>query len=142
MLSFFADYTMAQQDEVTYKMPDCIPDSELSLHVEEVDGAKNDTGYVYCIAEYDESKRQTGYFKIGTTANYRNRISDLKTGNVRELRWCGEPQYVEKRLDKEKAAHIALSTYAVDYGGGKEWFKVAEHQRNSFYDTFRKAIGK
>ena len=30
------------------------------------DGASNDQGYVYCIAEYDEDGKETGYFKIGT----------------------------------------------------------------------------
>ena len=37
----------------------------------------------------------------------------------------------------EQTAHNALSKYAVDLGGGKEWFKaVTQNEKQDFYRLF------
>ncbi|MCG8621957.1 MAG: GIY-YIG nuclease family protein [Proteobacteria bacterium] len=103
------------------------------------DGASNDEGYVYCIAEYMDG-RETGYFKIGTAKDSDKRLKDLQTGNPCELKIWKEPQWVSKRLNAEKAAHAALKEYKVDQGGGTEWFKVPQDEQDNFYDLFCEAI--
>jgi hypothetical protein len=104
------------------------------------DGATNDEGYVYCIAEYEDGK-ETGYFKIGTANDPEKRLRDLQTGNVRQLKSLNEYQaHVSQRLDAEREAHRALEEYKVDLGGGKEWFKVPQGEQKKFYDLFCKAI--
>ena len=103
------------------------------------DGASNDEGYVYCIAEY-EGGRESGYFKIGTAYDPEKRLRDLQTGNARQLKIWKECQLVSQRLDAETAAHAAVEKYKVDQGGGTEWFKVPQDEQDKFYDIFCKAI--
>jgi hypothetical protein len=103
------------------------------------DGASNDEGYVYCIAEYKDGKEK-GYFKVGTAYDPKKRLRDLQTGNVRHLNIWKEYHLVSKRLDAETAAHRALEEYKVNLGGGKEWFKVPQGEQERFYDLFCKAI--
>ena len=103
------------------------------------DGASNDKGYVYCIAEY-KGGRESGYFKIGTAYDPEKRLKDLQTGNPRELKIWKEPQWVSQRLDAERAAHTALEEYKVNLRGGTEWFKVPQDEQDKFYDLFCKAI--
>ena len=75
---------MAQSEEDTTKLPEPIPLSELNVEdLDEIDGASNDDGFVYCIAEYEHGTR-TGYFKVGTTKQPKKRLSDLQTDNVRQ----------------------------------------------------------
>ena len=93
-------------------------------------------GYVYCIAEY-EDRKETGYFKVGMTKDPDKRLRDLQTGNVRQLKYCKKE--VLKRLNAEKAAHEALKKYKVDLGGGTEWFKVPQNERDKFYRLFCEA---
>ena len=86
------------------------------------DGATNDKGYVYCIAEYENGK-ETGYFKIGTAYDPEKRLQDLQTGNVRLLQiWKDCQRLVSKRLDAEGTAHTASKSekYDVKIGGGTE----------------------
>ena len=129
---------MAKRPEDSIKFPELILESELKLAV--TDGARNDRGYVYLIAELEcEGGAKTGYFKVGTASNPKTRIRDLQTGNVRQLAFCGKPVEVERRRTVEKAAHKALSNYACDLGGGKEWFKATESQENDFYDCYSNA---
>ena len=129
---------MAQSEEETFELPESFTESGLKLE-EDIDGACNNAGYVYCIAEYDRGNR-TGNFKVGTAVNPDKRIRDLQTGNVHQLQFWGEPQFVSHRLDAEKAAHTALSDYAVNYGGGTEWFKASLSQERAFYNTYRQAV--
>lgn len=128
---------MAQSEEDLIQLPELIPESGLKLDdTEAVDGASNDDGYVYCIAEC-EGGRETGYFKVGTASNPNKRLADLQTGNVRQLQFWGNPKYVSHRLTVEKAAHNALSKYAIDLGGGKEWFKATTtNEKRDFYRRF------
>ena len=60
-----------------------IPEYEVML--EETDGASNDSGYVYLIAECERGV-ETGYYKVGTAANPKKSLRDLQTGNVRVLK--------------------------------------------------------
>ena len=128
---------MAQSKEDLVELPELILASGLNLDdTEAVDGASNDDGYVYCIAEC-EGGRETGYFKVGTASNTRKRLADLQTGNVRQLQFWGKPKWVSHRLTVERAAHSALSKYAINLGGGKEWFKaVTPNEKNDFYRRF------
>lgn len=128
---------MVQSEEDLVELPKLIPVSGLKLDdTEAVDGASNDDGYVYLIAEC-ESGRGTGYFKVGTTTDPDKRLSDLQTGNVRQLQFWGDPKRVSYRLTVEKAAHKALSKYAINLGGGKEWFKaVTPNEQHDFYRRF------
>ena len=103
------------------------------------DGASNDEGYVYCIAEYEDG-RETGYFKIGTAYDLEKRLRDLQTGNARQLKIWKECQLVSQRLDAEKAAHAAVEEYRVDQGGGTEWFKVPQGEQDKYYELFCEAI--
>ena len=99
---------MAQSEEDTTELPELITESEVDVgDVETVDGASNDDGYVYCIAECENGIR-TGYCKVGTTSNPQKRLQDLQTGSVRPLQFWGQPQRVSNRLDVERAAHDAL----------------------------------
>ena len=128
---------MAQSEEATFTLPDLIPES--SVTVEEIDGAANDQGYVYCIAECERGYR-TGYFKVGTTSDPRKRLGDLQTGNVRQLQFWGKPRLVRQRLTIERKAHEALSNYAVYLNGGTEWFKAeTESEQRDFYNRFCQA---
>ena len=133
---------MAQSEEDITKLPE--PISHLELNVEDlddIDGAANNDGYVYCIAE-SEHGRLTGYFKVGTTTQPNKRLSDLQTGNVRQLKYWVQPKYLSRRLDVERAAHTALSRYAVDLGGGKEWFQASTNcEQVDFYNRFCTATG-
>lgn len=128
---------MAESREDLVQLPELIPTSRLKLDdTEAVDGASNDDGFVYCIAEC-EGGRESGYFKVGTAANPDKRLADLQTGNVRQLQFWGNPKRVSRRLTVEKAAHNALSKYAIDLGGGKEWFKaVTPNEKRDFYRCF------
>jgi hypothetical protein len=110
-----------------------IPETELQL--EETDGASNDSGYVYLIAECERGA-ETGYYKVGTASNPKKRIKDLQTGNVRLLKFWGDPVLVAHRLTVEKVAHDALSDYACDLGGGKEWFRATQRQKRDFYKCY------
>ena len=104
------------------------------------DGASNDRGYVYCIAEYDEDGKETGYFKIGTAYDPEKRLRDLQTGNAHPLKiWRDCKVEVLQRLDAEKAAKQAVEEYKVSLGGGTEWFKVPENKQQKLYDLFYKA---
>lgn len=103
------------------------------------DGASNDEGYVYCVAEYEGGK-ESGYFKIGTANDTEKRLRDLQTGNPRQLKTWKEPQLVSQRLDAERAAHTALEEYKANQGGGTEWFKVPQNEQEKFYDLFCEAI--
>ena len=48
---------MAQSEEDTTELPELITESEVDVgDVETVDGASNDDGYVYCIAECENGK--------------------------------------------------------------------------------------
>ena len=107
---------MAKRPEDSTKLPELILESELKLV--DTDGASNDSGYVYLIAECERGV-ETGYYKVGTASNPKKRIKDLQTGNVRLLKFWGEPVKAEHRLTVEKAAHDALSKYACDLEGGK-----------------------
>ena len=129
---------MAQSEEETFELPESLTESGLKLK-EDTDGARNDAGYVYCIAEYDRGNR-TGNFKVGTSVDPDKRLGDLQTGNVHQLKFWGQPQYVPHRLDAEKAAHAALSGYAVNRGGGTEWFNATPSQERAFYNTYRQAV--
>ena len=130
---------MAQPEANTHisKLPDLIPPSEITVeNLEEVDGASNDNGYIYCIVEC-ENGQPTGYYKIGTASNPNKRISDLQTGNVRQLCYWGEPKFVHHRLDVESAVHSALSRYTANLGGGTEWFKAStESEQRNLFNTF------
>jgi hypothetical protein len=47
------------------------------------------------------------------------------------------PKYVSRRLTVEKAAHNALRRYAIDLGGGIEWFKaVTPNEKADFHRCF------
>ena len=129
---------MAQSEKEAVQLPELIPASGLEVDdTESVDGASNDDGYVYCIAEC-EGRKETGYFKVGTASHPDKRLADLQTGNVRQLQFWGNPKKVSHRLDVEKAAHHALSKYAVtDLGGGREWFRAAtQNEKRDFYKRF------
>ena len=128
---------MAHSEEATVNLPESI--LKLGPRIE-ADGAPNDKGYVYCIAEYDENGMNTGYFKIGTAYDPDKRLKDLQTGNVRQLKIWGDPWLVSKRRDAEKATHKALEKYAVYQGGGTEWFKVNLSEKEEFYGLFCEAI--
>lgn len=131
---------MAQSEEESYELPESFTESGLKI-TEDTDGARNDAGYVYCIAEYNHGKR-TGMFKVGTAADPDKRLRDLQTGNANNLKFLGQPQYAPYRLDTERAAHTALRDYAVNYGGGTEWFKASPTQEQAFYNTYRQAVKK
>lgn len=129
---------MAKRPEDSIKLPELILESELKLAA--IDGASNDRGYVYLIAELEcEGGDKTGYYKVGTASNPKKRIKDLQTGNVRFLQFWGKPVEVERRVTVEKAAHDALSNYACHLGGGKEWFKATESQKEDFYKCYLNA---
>ena len=105
------------------------------------DGASNDQGYVYCIAEYDRDGRETGYFKIGTAYNPEKRLRDLQTGNAHPLKiWRDCKVEVLQRLDAEKATKKALKDYKASQGGGTEWFEVPENEWQKLYNLFYEAI--
>ena len=129
---------MAQSEEETFELPESLTESGLKLK-EGTDGARNDAGYVYCIAEYDRGNR-TGNFKVGTAVDPDKRLRDLQTGNVHQLKFLGQPQNVSHRLDAEKAAHTALSGYAINQGGGTEWFYASPSQERAFYNTYLQAV--
>ena len=127
---------MAQTEPTVDNVPEST--SELQPRIE-ADGATNDEGYVYCIAEYDENGMKSGYFKVGTAYHPAERLRGLQTGNVRQLKIWRDPQLVSKRLDAERAAHKALEKYAVKRGGGTEWFKVPPSEEDEFYRIFCEA---
>jgi hypothetical protein len=105
------------------------------------DGATDDEGYVYCIAEYEDGK-ETGYFKIGTTNDPKERLRNLQTGNARQLKIWRECKLASKRVTAEKEAQRALEKYKADQRGGKEWFKVPQGEQEKFYRLFCEAIQK
>jgi hypothetical protein len=127
---------MAQSDVAIANDAGPVPESEPRIVS---DGATNDEGYVYCIAEYEDGK-ENGYFKVGTAYDPKKRLRDLQTGNVRQFEIWKECHLVSQRLDAETAAHRALEEYKVNLGGGKEWFKVPQGEQERFYDLFCKAI--
>ena len=102
------------------------------------DGAKNDEGYVYCIAEYDKEGQETGYIKVGTAYEPEKRLKRLQTSNVRQLKIWKDCK-VSKRLDAETAAHNNLAKYRVNLGGGTEWFMVPPSEQDKFYELFCEA---
>ena len=137
-MSLSIKINMAQSDDTTFDLPGPISESQLTL--DEVDGATNDQGYVYCIAEYD-GDRLTGNFKVGTTTNPKKRLRDLQTGNEHRLEYWDQPQLVSNRLTVEKRAHKALSMYSEHLGGGTEWFKAStKSEQQDFYNRFCRAI--
>ena len=108
--------------------------------MDEVDGAANDDGFIYCIAEYDRG-RKTGYFKVGTAKNPEKRLRDLQTGNVRKLDIWLQSQEISSRLTVETRAHQALSRYAVNLGGGNEWFMAStDSEQRDFENRFFRAV--
>ena len=129
---------MAQSEEETFELPESLTESGLKLN-EGTDSTCNDAGYVYCIAEYDRGKR-TGNFKVGTAIDPDKRLRDLQTGNAYRLMLWGQPQYVSHRLNAEKCAHAALSGYAINSGGGTEWFHATPSQEIAFYNAYRRAV--
>lgn len=128
---------MAQPKAAVVNDPGSVLESEQRIVP---DGASNDEGFVYCIAEYEDGK-ETGYFKVGTANDPNKRLRDLQTGNIRQLKfWKDCKKKVLKQLDAEKAAHRALKEYAVNLGGGTEWFMVPQNKRDEFYRLFCEAI--
>ena len=105
------------------------------------DGARNGRGFVYLLSEQNRTKGEpTSYYKIGVASKPERRLADLQTGNPRPLCFKGEPARVTKVISAEKSAHKALSSYATNLGGGREWFQVAEEKWLDFWNTFQKAI--
>lgn len=129
---------MAQSEEGSFEFPESLTESGLKLD-QDTGGAHSDAGYAYCIAEYDRGKR-TGNFKVGTAVDPDRRLRDLQVGNVYQLKFVGQPQYVSHRLDAEKSALNALSGYAGNLGGGAQWFHATTTQERAFYNAFRRAI--
>jgi hypothetical protein len=129
---------MAQSEEVTFELPESLTESGLKLS-KDADDACSDAGYVYCIAEYDRGKR-TGNFKVGTAVDPDKQLGDLQIGNVYQLKWWGQPQYVSHRLDAEKSAHSALNGYAINSGGGAGWFHATPSEEHAFYNAYRQAV--
>ena len=128
---------MAQSEAAVAKDPGST--FELTQRIEP-DGVSNDEGYVYCIAEYDDKEKETGYIKVGTAKEPEKRLADLQTGNVHQLKIWRNCRKVSKRLDAEKAAHKDLARYKVNLGGGTEWFMVPPNEQDQFYKLFCKAI--
>lgn len=126
---------MTQSEE---ELPEPLTECGLKLN-EDTDGARNDAGYVYCIAEYDRGKR-TGNFKVGTAVDPDKRLRDLQTGNAHQLKFLGPPQYASHRLDAERSAHAALRGYSSNSGGGTEWFHATPSQEKAFYNAYIRAV--
>ena len=130
---------MMAQSEAAPAVANCSGSTFESTSRIEADGASNDQGYVYCIAEYDEKGKETGYIKVGTAYEPEKRLAGLQTGNPRPLKIWRESRLVSKRLDAEKAAHKHLEKYKANVGGGTEWFMVPLSERDKFYDLFCEA---
>ena len=105
------------------------------------DGARNGPGFVYLLSEYTKTEGQpTCYYKIGVSSKPRKRIADLQTGNPRPLYFKEKPTNVTRVISAEKAIHKAVGTYAVNLGGGQEWFHVPQHNWIDFWNCYQKAI--
>ncbi len=106
---------------------------------DEVDG-KEVEGNVYMLEEKINGKA-TGYYKVGKAveSNFKKRMSDLQTGNVRPLNEK-KKVLVQDYTAAERKAQEKLSEYSVDLGGGKEWFKVKNGELETFIAGFEDAL--
>ena len=126
--SFKSDIKALSEEEI----------SKLFVYPEPIDAKAVTPGYVYVIVEWTTDKQShTGLYKVGKTVNPNKRISDLQTGNARELGFIRATK-VKDITAAEQAAHTALATYRVNYGGGTEWFKT--NDLNKFVTIFDKAV--
>lgn len=105
-----------------------------------VDPAGKKVGHVYVLREGDGM-----FYKIGNTEQktVRERISDIQAGNPRKLNI--EQDYIVKNKkvaeDAEEAAQKAVVDYHVtDLGGGIEWYKVEDADRDVFFGNIEIAI--
>ena len=119
--------------------------STLTIYPEDVDFGTEDVdapkpGYIYVIQELVNG-RATGFYKVGRTGNPNKRLADLQTGNVRPLDFTRRV-IVTDVYRAEAAAHKALATYSVTYGGGTEWFRANAQQEGAFYRSFDLAVAR
>ena len=99
-------------------------------------------GHVYMIQESTGTgKIPTDYYKIGSTNDPQKRISDLRTGNPRNLNYIAQ-YYVKDKIAAERNAQEKLKNYLVQDNpeGGKEWYKVLANQLESFKQGFKTAV--
>lgn len=138
--------TMAKQDTKEVKLLEKITESELReliVHPEvnedtDSGGAIPKPQYIYIIGE-SSLKQPTGYYKIGKTDDWEERIKNLQTGNARELYYCRVIQ-VWDMTAAEKAAHDKVAVCRAKDGGGKEWFFVPQEWEQKFITLFSQAI--
>ena len=97
-------------------------------------------GHIYIAAEGNPVHGYTGFYKVGGTGMTRNRRrSRLNTGNPRRLTMLDFTE-VEQTRNTERAIHDALDHWRVNYGGGREWYRVPPNQWNDFIQTYRNVI--
>ena len=95
-----------------------------------VDGTTNDPGQLYVIQELDQGQ-PTDLYKIGVTKNTGKRRNDLQTGNIRELKVIQNTN-VTRMLAAEQAVQRKVRRYALQQGGGKEWYRVPQDEMSTF----------
>ena len=97
-------------------------------------------GHIYIAAESNPTGGYTGFYKVGGTGKTRKeRRSKLNTGNPRRLIMVDFTE-VEHTRDTEKAVHKALALWKVNYGGGKEWYRVPVNQLKSLTKAYKYAL--
>ena len=93
------------------------------------------TGNVYILKERNED-----YFKIGATTDLIKRLSNLQTGNPRELEYV-RIYLTDDCLRAEQLAKGSVTpTYRTNLGGGTEWFHVGADNRDNFLQHINNAV--
>ena len=99
-----------------------------------MDGDKS--GFIYLIKEEpNDVEGQANFinFKVGRTVNPEKRLTDLNTGNARQLLMY-RPRHVTDAVEREREIHTALqqNNYGNQLGGGTEWYNVPRDDDDRF----------
>lgn len=101
---------------------------------EDIDGGQ---GFVYVLLEEPDEREEVYRIKVGRSGDVGKRLSDLQTGNSRELRiWKKFP--VLDAQAAERAAHQAAESKYERISG--EWFRVPKNQWQKFEADIKRAV--
>lgn len=100
-------------------------------------------GHIYIIQERQTNGAAGIYYKVGGVEGNSDQVDrrrgQLQTGNPRQL-VVKERYAVHSCRDGESAAHNAVRTYSVNYGGGTEWYRVNSDNYNNFKNSIENAV--
>ena len=88
-------------------------------------------GQIYLFTEKTSQSKDTGFYKIGKTTDWQQRLQDLQTGNPRKI---GHVYHAEvSDMDAAaSAAYEATIAYKSKEGGETGWYYADRQQVNDF----------